>query len=101
MVLFLKEPFALMSGLENYTLTQYANLVIQNNNVSATVMTEDGLTGFEYNATPDGTHTYQYDCFVFKTDDAFWLVQFAVKESKAERMDQTIEDWAASIEFAH
>lgn len=54
-VFALKEEFTLADGFQNYTLEQYGDLIIQNNNLSSSKIENiEGLTTFEYESTnPD------------------------------------------------
>lgn len=100
-VFALKEPFSLLEGFENYTLDEYMNLVIKNNGVtSAEKGSEDGLTWFDYTYTntSDG-EIYRYFVYVYKTDDAFWTVQFALFDSDTAAYREQITTWAKSVRF--
>ena len=96
-----KEAFTLMEGFEDYTLEQYGNLVLQNNNLSASKLQNlEGLTEFEYEfKNPDTKDTYKYFSFVYKTDDAFWLVQFATLTENVDEYGSKIVEWAKTISF--
>ena len=100
-VFALKEAFALADGFQNYTLEQYGNLVLKNNNLSASKLQNlDGLTGFEYEFTnPNTKDTYKYFSFVYKADDAFWLVQFATLTENANEYRAQILEWAKTVSF--
>ena len=100
-VFALKEEFALADGFETYTLEQYRDLVLQNNNLSLSRMKNiDGLTGFEYESTNSDTKdTYKYFAFVYKTNDAFWLVQFATLAENADDYGAQIVEWAKTVSF--
>ncbi len=102
-VFVLKEGFTLAEGFEDYTLEQYADLVIQANNLSsAEIKTADGLTSFEYVFTnPETNDSYKYFSYVYKTDDAFWLIQFATLNENVDEYAQQITDWAKSVEFSN
>ncbi len=102
-VFALKEEFALADGFQNYTLEQYGNLVLQNNNLSSSkIKNIEGLTGFEYESTnPNTKNTYKYFSFVYKSKDAFWLVQFATLSENADEYDSEIIEWAKSVEFSN
>lgn len=98
-----KEPFDTL-GAESaeevaaYTSADYGELFISANTFSALggVQTKDGLTYVEY--TADGVD-YFYRAYIYKTDDAFWVVQFAVDEAdKAEYADDFVT-WANSVSF--
>lgn len=102
-VFALKEAFILADGFENCTLEQYADLVLQANNFSsAEIKTADGLTGFEYDFTnPETNDTYKYFSYVYKTNDAFWLVQFATLSKNVDAYASEITQWAQSIKFSN
>ena len=101
-VFALKEPFTLVDGFENNTLDQYADLVIQANGLSsARKKTGNGLVWFEYDFNnPDDRNTYRYFTYVYKTDDAFWIVQFATLKSNSEKIFKDISAWAKSVTFS-
>ena len=100
-VFALKEEFTLADGFQNYTLEQYGDLVIQNNNLSSSKIENiDGLTEFEYEFTnPDTNDTYKFFSFVYKTNDAFWLVQFATRTENVDEYSSKIVEWAKTISF--
>ena len=102
-VFALREAFTLAAGFEDYTLEQYADLVIQANKLGlAEVKTDEGLTYFTYSFTnPETKDVYQYYSYVYKTDDAFWLVQFATLDNNVEKYAPQITEWAKSVEFSH
>ncbi len=102
-VFALKEGFTLAEGFEDYTLEQYADFVIQANNLSsAEIKTADGLTSFEYDFTNLETNdSYKYFSYVYKTNDAFWLIQFATLNETVDEYAQQITDWAKSVEFSN
>ncbi len=93
-VFALKEDFSVLDGLEDYTVFEYGQLVLETNEVNLPLKSVDNLTFFEY--TESG---YTYCAFVFKADDAFWLVQFATPESDAEEYQTKIFKWAKTITF--
>lgn len=101
-VFALKEAFSLADGSERYTLKQYADLVLQSNGLDASVLETDGdLTCFQYEFTNSETNeTYRYFTYMYKADDAFWLVQFATLTENAEKYTQQISEWAKSVTFS-
>ena len=100
-VFALKEAFTLAEGFQDYTLEQYGNLVLQNNNLSSSkIEDKEGLIGFEYEFTnPDTKDTYKYFSFVYKSNDAFWLVQFATLTENVDEYSSKIIEWAKTISF--
>ncbi len=101
-VFALKEAFVLAEGFEDYTLEQYADLVIQANNFgSVEIKNVDGLTYFEYEFTnPETNDDYKYFSYVYKANDAFWLIQFATLTENIGQYSQQITTWANSVEFS-
>ena len=101
-VFVLKEAFILADGFEDNTLEQYADLVKQANHLSSSeTKTVDGLTGFEYDSTnPETNDTYRYFTYVYKTDDAFWTVQFVTPIKNVETYKSEITEWAKSVKFS-
>lgn len=102
-VFVLKEAFTLADGFENYTLLQYADLVTQVNNLdTAKIKTVDNLILFEYNFTnPKTNDVYRYFSYVYKTNDSFWLIQFAILNENVDKYAYKITKWAKSVEFSN
>lgn len=101
MIFVLKEPYTLANGFADYTLEQYADLLIRVNNLgSAETKNVEGLTRFEYNFTnPETNYDYRYFCYVYRTNDAFWLIQFATLSENVDEYAQQITKWAKSVVF--
>ncbi len=100
-VFALKEEYVSAPGLSEYTTAQYADLIIQANELQATkIQTENGVTRFEYNYTnPDTDDWYRFFIYVYKTDDAFWSVQFATLNQNVNHYAPQIAQWANSVTF--
>ncbi len=100
-VFALKESFSLVDGFEDYTLEQYGDLLLQNNNLSSFELEKiEGLTGFEYEFTnPDTKDICRYFSFIYKAKDAFWLVQFATLTENADANKSRIIEWAKTVSF--
>ncbi len=100
-VLTLKESFSSLEGLQDYSLKEYTDLMIQNNQLDTTqpISTDDTIC-FEYDNTSSETNeTYRYFCYIYKADDAFWVVQFGVPVKEATNCEPEIREWAKSIQF--
>ena len=97
----LKEDFSLLEGFEEYTLEEYAELVILATGLESTEAENvDGLICFDYDYTNAETNTsYKYFTYVYKTNDAFWSVQFVTVLENAEEYESQIHEWAKAIEF--
>ena len=101
-VFAMKEPFSLAEGFENNSLDQYADLLIQANGWSdVKKFTHDGLSGFEYDFTnPTTKLECHYTSYVYRSDDAFWVVQFATLKENADKFAEQIKKWARSVSFS-
>ena len=101
-VFVLKEDFSLLENFEDYTLQQYGELVIDNNGLTGSVELNEveGICYFdyEYNNTEENT-TYYYMSTLFKSDDAFWIIQFAVPAEDAENYLPQLIEWAKTVTF--
>ena len=98
-VFMLEERFALMDGFEDYTIREYGELVLSSNGRDCELKVQDGLTFFEYKSDTEFDTDYKYLAYLYKSDDAFWLVNFVVKANKADEYKDEIAAWAKSIEF--
>ena len=95
-----KNEFELFEGLESLTAVKYADLLLENSNLSVPLKNPYGLVNFDYEYTdPETNITYKYRSFVYKADDAFWLVQFATPTEIADEYDESILEWAQSVSF--
>lgn len=85
----------------NVTLEEYGELMIESNDLplSATVTTENGLTFFEYEASEDGD-TFYYFAALYRTEDAFWTLQFYTKAENRNKLRDDFIDYAKSVSFA-
>lgn len=100
-VFILKEEFSISQGFEDYTLEQYAEMMIEANGLTtAELGYKDELTYFTYNA--ENTETDKnivYYSYVYKSDNAFWAVQFAVEDKNVEKYEKQIFKWAKTVKF--
>lgn len=99
-VFTLKEDFSLAPGLEDYTLEEYAALVVQNNQVDPSELENaQGVVFFDYVTQGSDGQDYYYMVTMHKGNDAFWLVQFATPESNQDKIYDQFLTWAASVTF--
>lgn len=100
-VFALEEAFTLAPNFGDYTLNQYAQLVLDSNGMSISDLKFDGdLMYFEYDATvADTQEDYHYVAYLFKEDDAFWMIQFATLKEDADEYANQIGSWAKTITF--
>ena len=101
-VFALKEEFSLFEGFGDNTVEEYAEMVIWVNGLdSVEVRTDNGLTGFEYDYThPEIDATLHWFSYVYKTNDAFWLVQFSMLDEDVEAYRPQVIEWAKSVTFS-
>lgn len=101
-VFALQKKFADYPELEDCTLAEYAQLLVEDYEfLGAKVKTGDGLTWFYFTSTDSGNTTFCYYSYVYRAGDAFWWITFTVKsEEVAESMEQQIITWAKSVKFA-
>lgn len=98
-VFALREDFSLAEGLGDFTLDDYAALVMYNNGIEgAELKNVDGIPYFEYD-TDFEDETYSYAIFMYKASDAFWLFQFATHDEDYGKLKLDILGWASSVRF--
>ncbi len=101
-VFALREAFTLMEGFSDYTLAQYGELVMSANQLTdVSLQNGDGLTWFEYEfENTEMNQTYHYYTYLFKTNDAFWMVQLACLVENVDTCAPLIATYAKSVTFA-
>lgn len=94
------DEFTLMEGLESYSLKEYGELSVANNNLDSEVEKENGVIYYEYDSyVEDEGATYCYFAAMYKAEDAFWTITFAVDEALYEEYKPLFLEWASSVEF--
>lgn len=97
----LKEEFTTLSVVnlgKDSSLKEYAEAVIKNNKADYEIVEKDGLTYFEYEKSLSGKK-YYYLASIYKTDDAFWLVNFACDSSNKAKYQPLFIRWAKTVKF--
>lgn len=97
-VLVLKEDLSYMSTLIK-SAEEYTKGVLEYQKLDFETVTEDGLTSFVYSNEAKDGNVYKYRVYGFLTEDTYWCFYFAVKENKAEKYADKINDWAKTISF--
>ncbi len=102
-VFVLKEPFTMAEGFGDLSLEEYADLVIQVNGINyGKAKKVDGLVTFEHTFTnPETKQTFRYFSYVYKTNDAFWLIQFTALDKDAQKYEEQFLNWAKLIRFTN
>lgn len=94
------DEFVLMDGLEDYSLKEYGELSVANNNLNSKVKKENGVIYYEYDSyVADEGVTYCYLSAMYKAEDAFWTITFAVDEAQYEEYKPLFLEWASSVAF--
>lgn len=99
-----REEFSLMEGLKDYTLDEYGKLVLDSNKdlfpEGTEIKTEDGLTYYEHSYfDEEAEEGYNYFGVLLKSDEAFWVVEFACSDYDYEVYRPYFVKWAKTIEF--
>lgn len=96
----IKEEFYLFEQLgyviENLTLDDYAELVIENNHLNASIEKRDGLVSFTFQKQANGKD-FSYFAVVFKSSDAFWLFQFGCETKNFDTSLSQFIKWAKTV----
>lgn len=105
-VYVMKESFSLLKENDqptNISAKEYAEIMMKTQNIDSDVLEKDGLTYFYYEKDVLGyAEEYvknSYYAVAFKTNDAFWLFQFACEKSLYNKYEEKFVEWAKSIEF--
>ena len=100
LVTVLKEDVSSLEGAEDYTLSQYTNLVLKANKLSADVLNREGkeYQYFTYEKSVSGQQFF-YLATTHKSAGEFWLIQFACVASKKDAYTEKFLGWADTIAF--
>ena len=99
-VFLVREPFTAHESLQYMSLGEYGRIVLEASEIDATIKVEDGLYYFEYEAfSTDHTTKHNYFSVLFKSNEAFWIVQFVAPFWNASPMRSKFISWAKMIEF--
>lgn len=94
-----KEPFSVAEGLRDLSIDEYAELLIENSGIEVDKLNADGLSRwFEYDYAGDGK-TMHYWVYLYKADDAFWVVNFTCPAKSAASLASSVSSWANSVSF--
>lgn len=81
---------------QEYTLAEYARIVVENNNAQVEIVEKDGLTCFVFSKELEEGN-YTYFASVYKGADAYWMLQFGCKTEDYEGNKEQIELFAKSV----
>lgn len=95
-----KIDFNYVAGGKDLSCEEIGKLSILGNGYDSETKVEKdgGLVFYKYTATVDKTE-YTYFVYLYKGDDAFWSIQFALPSDKAEENRAKISEWAKSVKI--
>ncbi|MBQ6550030.1 MAG: hypothetical protein IJL78_01310 [Lachnospiraceae bacterium] len=95
-----KKGYTMLDELADYTPEGFAGVLVYTAEIpTRELKSEDGLTWFVYDEQGDDGVTYRYYAYVYKTDSAFWVVEFAVDSSQSADYPAQIHEWAGSVKI--
>ncbi len=98
-IFVLREAFSTFpDGYEDLTVEDYAELVLEANNMNDKLKKEGDLVTFTFRDTEDGV-SYTYLAACYKSEEAFWLIQIACKTSQYDKMRDKMLDCLNSVTF--
>lgn len=98
-----KEELSSNEDLEGLSTEEYADMSIQYYELTdAKLKTENELTSYSYTLEDSETDEEYYCCtYVYKTNDAFWDVEFITYKENREEYSVKFDEWAASVTFSN
>lgn len=100
-VFVVKESFDIMEGFSDYTIEQYANIVMYNcSDKNPSLHQKDGISYIEYSfKNTQINKTYNYLIALYKSDDAFFMVQFTCEDKNYKEYKDYFLDRAKTVRF--
>lgn len=98
----LKEEFTLLETIglsKDSKIEDYMEVIIENNKVDSEPKEKDGIHYIEYEKAVSGKNYYYVSAF-YKSDDAFWLVNFACEKTNKKEYQETFLKWAKTVTFS-
>ena len=96
-ILGFSEDFETYPDLKDYTVKEYGELTIEYGGFGSEVKLQEqgGLNYFEF-----VSDEYKYFACVYKTENAFWVIQFSTDTAQYDSYRSDFAEWARSVEFA-
>ena len=97
----LKEEFTILAAAgitENSTVEDYLTAVSANNQETYEIKTSGDIKYFTYEKAVNGKDFY-YLAIGYKSNDAFWLVNFAAEKANQAKYEPLFLEWAKTVEF--
>lgn len=98
-VVTVKESFDSDEEFSNLSIEEYGKILLEVNEFDSDIQHKNGLTWFEHEYyNEEEQQGYYYYSYLFKSKDAFWLVEITVREEN-KHLKETVEEIAKSITF--
>ena len=100
-VMVLKEEFTLFESVglsTDMSMEEYAEIIFTGNNIESVVEEKDSLSTFTYENSVSGKD-FTYFATLFRSDDAYWMIQFACETKDFESMSDQFMKWAKTVKF--
>lgn len=98
-VMALKEEFSIFEEYNmTLTLQEYADLVLQANNITDGVQEVNGILTFSFTNESNG-ESHSYQAAVFESEDAFWLIQAGCLTENFEENQETFMNILTSVKI--
>ena len=96
-----KAEFALKEGLSDWTVEEYGDALIESwGSEDVKLQEKDGILFYEYQSYSENSDvTFCYMVAIYKTEDAFWDISFAIDDANYELYKPMFFEWANSVAF--
>ena len=86
---------------DSWSLTEYAKFILElNHKYDYKINETDGFVFFEWWGNhPTVSKQYKYLGVAYKSDEAFWLIQFGTENKKYDGYKEQFLDWAKTVKF--
>ena len=102
-ILVTRDDLDVLYDLEEYSLKEYGDLSLEANELAdvSEVKENNGIMYYDYEAeNAEENCTYYYYATIFKSEDAFWTIQFAVTAEEVDEYMPQIIEFSETITFA-
>ena len=101
-ILVTRDDLDVLYDLEEYSLKEYGDLSLEANELAdvSEVKENNGIMYYDYEAeNAEENCTYYYYATIFKSEDAFWTIQFAVTAEEVDEYMPQIIEFSETITF--
>ena len=99
-VLLWNEPFTVHPSLPDMALEEYAQKLIERYKLDTKPQNLGGVIWFEYQVNvPEQSATYSYLVTLYKTNSAFWCIEYVCDSRDMISHRENFLEWALSVSF--